>query len=105
MRFVDAAIASGVAAQNTLTATSDVAKAAATAKTESPTSHVKGKSFDRFVIIWLENTDYNDALNDREFRFEKAAWFKTFRMITLTGRKPTFSGLPSRASSFPRVSL
>jgi len=55
-----------VAAQNTLTSSADVAKAAATAKSESPVSHVKGKAFDRIAIIWLENTDYTDALNDGE---------------------------------------
>ena len=35
--------------------------AQATAKTESPTSHVKGKAFDRFVTIWFENTDFESA--------------------------------------------
>ena len=44
----------------------DVAKAAATARTESPTSHVKGKAFDRLAIIWLENTDFELADGDRE---------------------------------------
>lgn len=48
----------------TSTATADVAKAAATAKTSSPTSHVKGKAFDRLAIIWLENTDYTLAVGD-----------------------------------------
>ena len=41
--------------------------AAATALTLSPTSHVKGKAFDRFVIIFLENTDNTTALADREY--------------------------------------
>lgn len=50
--------------QYTATGTADVAKAAATAKTNSPTSHVKGKAFDRFVVIWLENTDYDKAAGD-----------------------------------------
>lgn len=48
----------------TSTATADVAKAAATAKTSSPTNHVKGKAFDRLAIIWLENTDYTLAAGD-----------------------------------------
>lgn len=48
----------------TATGTADVAKAAATAKTSSPTSHVKGKAFDRLAIIWLENTDYTLAAGD-----------------------------------------
>jgi hypothetical protein len=36
------------------------------AKTSSPTSNVKGKTFDRFVNIWLENTDYESAAADRK---------------------------------------
>lgn len=53
-----------IAAQNTATSPADVAAAAATAKTESPTSHVKGKAFDRFVTVWLENTNYEAAAAD-----------------------------------------
>jgi hypothetical protein len=53
--------------QLTATATSDVAAAAATAKTESPVSNVKGKAFDRFMTIFLEVNGYDDAVNDREF--------------------------------------
>lgn len=34
--------------------------------TLSPTSCVKGKAFDRIAIIWLENTDYDKAIGDRE---------------------------------------
>ncbi|KAH8901975.1 phosphoesterase [Coniochaeta sp. PMI_546] len=48
----------------TATGTADVAAARATAKTSSPTSHVKGKAFDRLAIIWLENTDYDLAAGD-----------------------------------------
>lgn len=32
--------------------------------TRSPTSAVAGKSFNRFVTIWLENTDYDKAAGD-----------------------------------------
>jgi hypothetical protein len=32
-------------------------------------SIVKGKTFDRFVSIWLENTDYDKAAGDRGFLF------------------------------------
>lgn len=64
------AAASTVAAQAetwyTATATDSVAAARATAKTSSPTSHVKGKAFDRLAIVWLENTDYELAIGDRE---------------------------------------
>ena len=51
-------------AQNTQTSAAAVASAAATALTTSPTSHVPGKAFDRFVVIWLENTDYDKAVGD-----------------------------------------
>lgn len=50
----------------TATAPAAVAKAAATALTLSPTSNVKGKAFDRFVVVWLENTDYDKAVGDRK---------------------------------------
>jgi hypothetical protein len=69
--------------QYTSTGTAAVAKARATALTESPTSNVAGKTFDRFVTICtdlhsrclvvdinfepgLENTDYSTAAGDRE---------------------------------------
>jgi len=40
--------------------------AAAAAITVSA-SDVKGKVFNRFVTIWLENTDYDKAAGDREW--------------------------------------
>lgn len=51
--------------QYTSTAASAVAQAQATALTLSPTSNVVGKTFDRFVTIWCENTDYSMAAGDR----------------------------------------
>lgn len=48
-------------ANPTATDPAAVYAAQATAKTESPTSHVKGKAFDRFVTIWFENTDFQSA--------------------------------------------
>ncbi|KAL4875476.1 phosphoesterase family-domain-containing protein [Aspergillus karnatakaensis] len=39
----------------------EIDAARATVKPYSPTSNVKGKSFQRFVNIWLENTDYDAA--------------------------------------------
>jgi hypothetical protein len=51
----------------TATAASDVAAAAATAKTSSPTSKVKGKAFDRIAIIYFENENYDLALGDPNF--------------------------------------
>jgi len=53
--------------QYTSTAASAVEKARATALTESPTSDIAGKTFDRFVTIWCENTDYSIAAGDRKF--------------------------------------
>jgi hypothetical protein len=35
--------------------------------TRSPVTSVKGKQFNRFVTIWLENTDYDKAAGDRLF--------------------------------------
>ncbi|KAH9906420.1 phosphoesterase-domain-containing protein [Xylariomycetidae sp. FL2044] len=63
----------------TATATSDVEAARATAKTLSPTSHVKGKAFDRIAIIWMENTDYDMAIGDPNL-----AWLAE-KGITLSG--------------------
>ena len=50
----------------TATAASAVAAARATALTLSPTSTIKGKKFDRFVQIFLENQDFDIAAGDRE---------------------------------------
>ncbi|KAK8048177.1 hypothetical protein PG994_009907 [Apiospora phragmitis] len=76
-------LAVGAAAQAenlyTATATSDVYAAQATAKTLSNTSNVKGKAFDRFVVIWLENTDYDMAYGD-----ENLNWLAK-QGITLSG--------------------
>ena len=67
--FVAATVAfattSNAQTQYTSTGTAAVAAAKATAKTLSPTSSVPGKSFDRFVNIWLENTDFEMAAGDR----------------------------------------
>lgn len=56
--------ASNAETQYTETAAA-IANARDTALTLSPTSYVKGKTFDRFVNIWLENTDYAKAAADR----------------------------------------
>lgn len=53
--------------QYTSTNTAAIASAKATALTESPTSNVAGKTFDRFVTIFCENTDYDLAAGDRKF--------------------------------------
>ncbi|KAI9651146.1 hypothetical protein NHQ30_001183 [Ciborinia camelliae] len=46
----------------------DVLAAQAIAKTRSPTSHVKGKAFDNFMQIWFENTDFDNAAEDPNFK-------------------------------------
>ncbi|KAI0553183.1 phosphoesterase family-domain-containing protein [Xylaria curta] len=48
----------------TATASASIEAARATALTLSPTSNVKGKTFDRFVQIFLENQDYSIAAGD-----------------------------------------
>ncbi|KAL7953312.1 phosphoesterase family domain-containing protein [Trichoderma compactum] len=55
--------------QYTATGTAAVAAAAATAKTSSPTSHVKGKAFDRYVVIYFENQDFSKADGDPNFTY------------------------------------
>nr|XP_023908579.1 LOW QUALITY PROTEIN: acid phosphatase-like [Quercus suber] len=49
---------------NTATQTQSVNAAQATAKTSQETSFFPGLAFDRFVTIWLENTDYSKAAGD-----------------------------------------
>lgn len=49
----------------TSTAAADVAAAAATARTESTVSNVKGKAFDRILTIYLETTAFNNTIVDR----------------------------------------
>jgi hypothetical protein len=46
-------------------AVSSVDAETATALTFIPPSNVRGKKFDRFVTIWLENQDYDIAAADR----------------------------------------
>jgi len=41
----------------------------ATARTDSPTTFIKGKFFDRFLYIFLENTNYDSANGQRKFIF------------------------------------
>lgn len=69
LRALFSVLVASVAAQNTLTSRVDVARAAATARTNSPTSNVQGAAFDRIAIIWLENTDYDKAAGDRKENF------------------------------------
>jgi hypothetical protein len=43
---------------------SAIVAAQATTVPLSPVSNVKGAAFDRFVQVWLENTDYSSASGD-----------------------------------------
>ncbi|KAL4867614.1 hypothetical protein BDV12DRAFT_171016 [Aspergillus spectabilis] len=43
----------------------EIEAARATVQPYSPVSNVKGKSFQRFVNIWLENTDYDVAASEK----------------------------------------
>ncbi|TDZ24507.1 Acid phosphatase [Colletotrichum orbiculare MAFF 240422] len=50
--------------QYTSTASADIAAAAATAKTESPVSNIRGRVFNRIAQIYLETTAYENAIAD-----------------------------------------
>lgn len=68
LHLLAALAAAGLAAAQTeftSTAAADVARAAATARTESPASNIKGKAFDRMLTIYLETTDFN-TVEDRK---------------------------------------
>lgn len=64
--LVAAGVAVGQQVSNTATNTQAVDQAAATALTESPTSYVKGKLFDRIIQIYLETTYYDEAVANRK---------------------------------------
>lgn len=52
----------------TATGTCYLPKAQATALTESPTSNVAGKAFDRILTVYLETTSFGNATADRKSR-------------------------------------
>lgn len=54
--------------QHTRTGTCAVAAARATAQSESPTSNVPGKLFDRILTVYLETTSFGNATADRTSR-------------------------------------
>jgi hypothetical protein len=56
----------GVNVPNTATNSASVAAERATATPLSPRSAVKGKVFNRFVNIMMENTDFKIAQGDRK---------------------------------------
>lgn len=95
MRFNAVALAAAAACsigcnaqtQYTSTAASAVAAAKATALTLSPVSSIKGKRFDRFVQIWLENTDYSMAAGDRKL-LRPLSGDTNLKSITTMGRQP-----------------
>ena len=62
--------------QFTSTAAADVAKAAATALTESPVSNKNGKAFNRILTIYLETTAFDNAVADRKTAISMASMSK-----------------------------
>ena len=54
---------------HTATGTCAEPSAQATARTESSTSNVKGKAFDRILQVMLETTSFGNATADRMFGF------------------------------------
>lgn len=50
--------------KHTGTGTCGLPAAQATAKTESSTSKVKGKAFDRILMVMLETTSFGNATSD-----------------------------------------
>ncbi|KAL5614174.1 hypothetical protein BROUX41_000012 [Berkeleyomyces rouxiae] len=68
----------------TASGVADVAAAAATAKTSSPTSDVKGRVYDRYVSIWFENTDFDKAAGDANFKYfaKKGITLSNFFAVT-----------------------
>ncbi|KAL3462196.1 acid phosphatase PHOa [Aspergillus heterothallicus] len=59
-----AGLAAGAAITTTEPALSQIQQAQATTVPGTWTSDVKGKAFDRFYQIWLENVDYDNAASD-----------------------------------------
>lgn len=47
----------------------EVARDARNATTKQSTSHVKGKAIDRFLVVWLENTDYDKAAGQPDMKW------------------------------------
>jgi hypothetical protein len=51
----------------------------ATIAASASADYVEGKAFNRFITIWLENTDYDKAAGDRE-----SSVFSIIRMVACT---------------------
>ncbi|KAL3448131.1 acid phosphatase PHOa [Aspergillus insuetus] len=83
-----AGLAAGAAITTTEPSLSQIQQAQATAVAGTWTSNVKGKAFDRFYQIWLENVDYHNAA-----RNPNQKWLAS-RGITLTNYYST--GHPSQ---------
>jgi hypothetical protein len=91
--FTLMSVALATPTQYTSTASAAVAKAKATALTESPTSNVAGKTFDRFVSIFCENTDYSMAAADRKTSH------RSTKKVILTTSQPDSNGLRPKVFS------
>ncbi|TAQ85035.1 hypothetical protein B7494_g6640 [Chlorociboria aeruginascens] len=90
MRFSVSAVAvlasavTAAPASPTASDPADVYAAQATAVTKSPTSHVRGKVFDRYVSIWFENTDYDMAAGDPNFAFFATKGITLSNLVAVT---------------------
>ncbi|RAL07943.1 acid phosphatase PHOa [Aspergillus homomorphus CBS 101889] len=62
--FALAGLAAGATITTKEPTLAEIKQAQATTLPLTWTSNVKGKAFDRFYQIWLENVDYDDAAND-----------------------------------------
>lgn len=89
-------------AQDTKTSPVDVARAAATARTNSPTSSVQGLAFDRIAIIWLENTDYAKAVGDRMYKVPFCLYGgPAGKPFSLTGKPSSQSSVACKKGDYP----
>lgn len=92
--ITSASTSQSAAADASSTGMDDVAMAAATARTLSPTSNVEGKAFDRILTIYLETTGYQNAIADR------LSSFPLCQTKILTSSSSELPGLdPARNSS------
>ena len=64
---------------------SAIVAAQQTAPALSPVSNVKGAAFDRFIQVWLENTDYNSASGDANQKYASSLISRRLTLIQIPG--------------------
>ncbi|TDL14836.1 hypothetical protein BD410DRAFT_756958 [Rickenella mellea] len=74
------------------TATSPSIYVGASNTTLNKTTTVPGKSFDRFIQIWLENTDFDDAVNSTQFQkyIKQGLLLDSYYAVTHPSVKPNY---------------